>query len=165
MKLPTIILVALGLTCSPTIVIADIQDANSSDIMAEIDFLERIFPDRPQIEQIRNTEENALLNYLSSYAICEGWDYKEYDEFVSSYERELLPFVRSGRTLRISLTETSYEARVENGCEINDDAKSIFEGIFGSVEGYYTSLKNRELILEAIDERKNEMLRRTLGDD
>jgi len=114
---------ALGLVLFPSVVTSDIRDIDSSDIMAEIEFLERRLTDGPQVEQITNTKENAILNYLSSYAICEGWDYGEYDAFVSVYERELQPF--SGRELRISLLQTSYEARYENGCAINEEAKAV----------------------------------------
>lgn len=153
----------LGLISAPGKLIADMQDATSSDIMAEIEFLEGMYPERPEALRITNLQESAFLNYLSSYAICKGWEYMKYEEFVATYESELQKFVPADRTLRITLFEDSYKARVESGCEINDDAKNIVEGIFGDVATYYTRIKVQAQILEAIEKRTAEMLRRTLG--
>lgn len=158
----TVLFAILGLTCPPTLAIADIQSTTSSDLMAEIEFLEDMYPKRPGVFDLKSIEEAAFSTYLSSYAVCEGWEFKEYRDFVAIYEMELQPFIPADSSPRISLSEDSYKRKVDGGCEINEDAKAIVESIFGNVESYYLNVKNQAEILDAIQERKIEMLRRTL---
>lgn len=157
------LLIVLCLTSFPTLSQADLKGTSSSDIMAEVAFLESFLAQPPQNVRIGNSDERAFLDFLSSYAICEGWGFEEYTEFVAAYERELQPFVPAGRTLHIRLLEPSYEARAENVCQVDGAAKLVVEGFFGDTGRYFLGLKRRVLILEAIDARSNEMLRRTLG--
>jgi len=156
--------IALCLTLFPTLSPADLKRNSSSDIMAEISFLESILPGPPPgVSQIGNSEELAFLNYLSSYAICEGWDFEQYIEFVETYEQELQSRTPVDRTLMIRLLKRSYEIRAEDGCVIDERAKRVVESFYGEVGTYFLALKRRAPVVEAIAARHAEMLRRTLG--
>ena len=141
----------------------DLKSASSNDIMAEIMFLKSILPQPPKKNRLGNSDENAFLNFLSSYAICEGWDFEEYIDFVGIYEREIQKFVPSGRTLNIKLSERSYYARAENGCQVSAPAELAVEDFFGETRAYYLGWKKRDQIQRAINARINEMHERTLG--
>lgn len=156
-------LLALSLTCSPALASAnDLRSTSSSDIMAEIEFLERILPDPPPNIRVTNQDEQSILDFLASYAICESWDYDEYTDVASSFKRMLQPFAGS-RDLYITLFENSYLARADNGCNIDQEDRHVFENIFGDVERLNLSIQRQDKIKNAIRERRKEMVRRTLG--
>lgn len=147
----------------PAMTEADIKSTPSSDIVAEVDFLRSILPKLPQNVRFGNSDERAILNFLASYAICEGWYFSEYNDLVVTFERELQTFVPAGQTFYIGLSERSYKARAEKGCQVDETANRAVEQIVGDVGDYFWGLKRRGLILEAIAKRRNELLRRTLG--
>jgi hypothetical protein len=140
----------------------DLKNISSSDIMAEIDFLNRIMPGQVHV-RIGSSEERAFLNYFSSYAICQGWDFEEYSEFMDTFEGEIQSFFPSDRMAYIRLLKRSYEARAENSCQIDDEAKGVVASLFGEADSYILNLRRKAQIIEAIGARSNEMLRRTLG--
>lgn len=139
----------------------DLKNISSSDIIAEVDFLNSIMPQMPMV-RLANPEERAFLDYFSSYGICQGWDFEEYSKFVSTFEEEFRDLF-AGRPFYIKLSKTSYESTAENGCQVNDKAKQVVEDVFGDFERYLENMQIKGRIIEAIDARSKEMLRRTIG--
>jgi hypothetical protein len=153
-----IVAVAVALSASVAHSQPDLREMSSSDIMAELEFLESTFPSLPEILGRLSTDEvRAFQNTLAAWSICESLDYSSYASYVTPYE-DLFDFATP-----VALGKRSYEARASSGCPEEDASEqAIILRHFESIETYVNLLPLRETFREAIEARHQEMLRRTL---
>ena len=142
------------LTATPLAAEPNLQDMRSSDILAEIDFLSETLPEKPNLPIPSDTTTlRGVSNYLTSESICREFSYQEYVSLVENFK---------GVSMQ-PLFERSYNARFNDGCSIDLDNKNIFNELMGNFDEYQEALQKRKHIVDALEIRKQEMMRRTIS--